>query len=237
VIHELAERAWPSIGRAPLVLIPTGSTEQHGPHLPFDTDTVIAEAVTRALAAGLSGDVVIAPALAYGSSGEHQGFAGTASIGQDALRTVLIELVRSVDTWAGSIIFVNGHGGNIAPLAAAVTQLIAEKHDVSWLPCAVPGADAHAGRTETSLMLHLKPTAVALDRAEPGNPGPYAALAEQLASGGVSAVSPNGILGDPTGASAEEGSLLLDRMVAGARRRVAADRRDERGCLSDPGPA
>ncbi|MBK4348565.1 mycofactocin biosynthesis peptidyl-dipeptidase MftE [Lacisediminihabitans changchengi] len=232
MIHELATGAWPGFEGAPLLLVPLGSTEQHGPHLPFDTDAVIATAVARGLVERLAGDAVIAPTLNYGSSGEHQGFPGTASIGQEALRSLLIELVRSVDAWAGSVIFVNGHGGNIRPLSTAVTELIAEQHSVAWLPCAVRGGDAHAGRTETSLMLHLAPQTVRLEHAEPGNTAPLSELTD-LATGGLIAVTANGILGDPTGATAAEGAELLEAMIAGAARRVAACSLDARGCLRD----
>jgi len=82
----------------------------------------------------------------------------------------------------------------------------------------VPGGDPHAGRTETSLVLHLAPEAVRLDRVEPGDTRPWAELAPAVTAGGVGAVSPNGVLGDPTGASAAEGAELLaglgDRLAA-----------------------
>ena len=231
---DLATMAWPSVGPAPLVFVPLGSTEQHGPHLPFQTDALIAESVARALAEGLDRDVIVAPVIPYGASGEHQAFPGTASIGHDALRMTLIELVRSLSTWAAGIVFVNGHGGNIRSLSEAVLQLRAESHMVAWLPCATPGGDAHAGRTETSLMLHLAPATVDLSRAEPGNTNSMAHLAADLTTKGVRAVSPNGILGDPAGASAAEGAELFAAVVAQARRRLDAADADARGCLRDP---
>src|SRR3546814_4088833 len=102
--------------RASLVLVPVGFIEQHGPHLPLDTDTTIAVAVAEGVAATLAGHLPgtwVAPALSYGSSGEHQSFAGTSSIGTTTLQLVLIELVRSMRTWAERIVFVNAHGGNL----------------------------------------------------------------------------------------------------------------------------
>jgi len=75
--------------------------------------------------------------------------------------------------------------------------------------------DAHAGRAETSLMLHLRPESVRLDLAEAGNTAPLSALLPHLRAGGVAAVSRNGVLGDPRAASGEEGRRLLEAMIAG----------------------
>ncbi len=200
------------VAGAEVVLVPVGSTEQHGPHLPLGTDTLVATAVAARLAARLPG-AWVAPALAYGSSGEHQSFPGTVSIGTDALRLVLVELVRSVRTWCPRVVLVNGHGGNLEAVRGAVDQLTHEGHRVDWVPCAVAGADAHAGRTETSLLLHLHPDAVRPALAAPGCTTPLRDLLPALRAGGVAAVSPNGVLGDPTGASAAEGERLLAAMV------------------------
>lgn len=211
----LAENAWTVIPQRPLVLVPVGSTEQHGPHLPLETDTVIAEGVAQELAEHLGG--YVAPTVSTGASGEHQGFPGVVSIGTPTLQLVLVEMVRSLAPWAGPVVFVNGHGGNITAITGAVGQLLSEGHSVEWVPCAVAG-DAHAGHTETSLMLHLAPRLVDLNRAEPGNPRPIGALLPDLMAQGVRAVSSNGVLGDPTGASAAVGADLFARMVEAAVR-------------------
>src|SRR3982750_1690980 len=113
--NALGSVAWPELrrrSRQPIVAVPIGSTEQHGPHLPLDTDTRVAIAVaTRVTASDPA--LLVAPALAFGASGEHEGFAGTVSIGHEALNAVLVELGRSACRWAARLVFVNGHGGNL----------------------------------------------------------------------------------------------------------------------------
>jgi mycofactocin precursor peptide peptidase len=231
----LSDAVWPEIPPGPTILVPIGSLEQHGPHLPFDTDAVIATAVAERAAEILGPDVQVAPVLAYGSSGEHQAFPGTLSIGEDALRCVIVELVRSARTWASRVVFVNAHGGNLSALVPAVTQLRDEGHDVGWVPCATEGGtDAHAGFTETSLMLHLRPRAVRLRRAEKGNTTPIQDLLPVLVERGVRAVSENGVLGDPTGASAAHGRLLLKEMVLRVALATHRGRANEYGILESP---
>jgi mycofactocin precursor peptide peptidase len=203
----LGGRVWPEIDGRPTLLVPVGSVEQHGPHLPLDTDTRIAAAVAARAATGAR---LVAPPVAYGASGEHEGFAGTVSIGHEALRLLLVELGRSAARWAGRLVFVNGHGGNVSSLVEAVRLLRYEGRDVAWFACAA-GGDAHAGRTETSLMLALDPALVRSERAA-GNTVPLADLLPAMRGGGVAAVSPNGVLGDPAGASADEGERLLAAM-------------------------
>jgi mycofactocin system creatininase family protein len=147
---RLADLTWPTVTGAVLA-VPLGSTEQHGPHLPLSTDTDIATALAFGLAARRS-DVVVAPAVPYGASGEHAGFRGTVSIGREALELLVLELVRSATETFPHVLLVNGHGGNARTLAAAVARLRAESRDVVlWGP---PWrGDAHAGRTETSVQL------------------------------------------------------------------------------------
>ncbi|MEU5880542.1 mycofactocin biosynthesis peptidyl-dipeptidase MftE [Spirillospora sp. NPDC047279] len=194
-----------------VLVVPLGATEQHGPHLPLSTDTDIAVALAVRLAARVRSAVVAAP-VAFGASGEHQGFPGTLSIGQEAVQLLVIELVRSAAATFSRTVLVSAHGGNARPLDRAVRHLRAEKHDVLAFSPRWDG-DAHAGRTETSLMLALAPEKVRLDRAEAGDTSPIESLMPRLRAGGLRAVTANGVLGDPAGASAEEGERLLSRAV------------------------
>ena len=199
---ELGGLTWPAVGE-PIVVVPLGSCEQHGPHLPLDTDTRIAVALARALADGRS-DCVVAPPVAITASGEHHGFPGTLSIGVEIMAGVVIELARSAE-WAAGIVFVNGHGGNHTALQRAVEVFeIERRRALIWSP-RIPEGDPHAGRTETSLLLYLAPEQVDLDVAVAG---PVPTLPE-LIRHGVFELSESGVLGDPAGASADEGSALF----------------------------
>jgi mycofactocin system creatininase family protein len=206
-VTGLADLSWSELPARRLLAIPLGAVEQHGPHLPFTVDMEIAVALCERLA-GARDDVVVAPALPYGSSGEHAGFPGTLSIGQEATETVLVELVRSADAFAG-VILVCAHGGNAAPLRRAVAKLRFEGRKVrAWCP-AGPSEDTHAGHTETSVMLALRPSAVRREGLSPGVTSPLSELIAELRAGGVRAVSPSGVLGDPTMASADAGRRIL----------------------------
>jgi mycofactocin system creatininase family protein len=227
VTSLLGSRTSPSLSPGSVVIVPVGSLEQHGPHLPLDTDSTIAEAVAVRAGELLADEhVVVAPPVAYGSSGEHQSFAGTSSVGTDVLAALVVQLVRSMRTWATRVVLVNGHGGNVPALRSGVSQLVAEGHDTGWAACVTEDADAHAGFAETSVMLHLRPGDVHPELAEPGNPAPVAELLPAMVRGGVVAVSANGVLGDPRRASAIEGRRLLQQMarqVATAVRSGAPD--------------
>lgn len=215
---RLAERTWTEVADGPtrILLLPVGSCEQHGPHLPLDTDARVAIAVAEA-AAGRRGDVDVAPPVPYGASGEHAGFPGTLSIGTEVLRDVLVELGRSAFPPTGpqpwrALVVVNGHGGNAGAVAAAVDRLAGEGRPVSaWSP-RIAGGDAHAGRAETSLLLAICPELVRPDRPV-GATEPLDELLPRLRTAGVAAVAPTGVLGDATGASADEGTALLGALV------------------------
>jgi mycofactocin precursor peptide peptidase len=223
---HLGDATWPDIERvigeerhgadgtiAPLLVVPVGSTEQHGPHLPLATDTLIAEEIAGR-AVHVTDGLVIGPTIAISSSGEHAGFPGTLSIGNAAMTALVVELARSAD-WAAGVVFVNGHGGNHAAVTRAVEVLTGEGRTVlAWWPRwprrrdGGP-ADLHAGRIETSLMLAIDPGLVRLELAVAGADTTLA----DLRANGVRATSPNGVLGDPDGASGGEGEQFIAGFV------------------------
>lgn len=193
-----------------IVAVPLGSCEQHGPHLPLGTDSIIAEYLCQQLASHLA-SIVVAPTIAISASGEHAGFAGTLSIGTDALSTVLTELVRSAD-WADAVVFVNGHGGNAEAVTRAQrTAKLEGRKAFAWWP-SLPDADAHAGFAETSMMLAIAPQLVDMSRAQKGNTASLAELEPALRAEGILGVSANGILGDPRDANAQKGFDYLNQL-------------------------
>jgi creatinine amidohydrolase len=219
---RVADLAWPEAGRrasdGALLLVPLGATEQHGPHLPLSTDTDIAVALSERVAAECD-DVVVAPPVGYGSSGEHAGFPGTVSIGQEALRLLVVELVRSAATTYNAVALLSAHGGNAEPMAAAVDQLQSEGHRIASFGPRWEG-EPHAGRAETAMMLALRPGFVRMELAAPGNLTLLSDLLPQLRAGGVRAVSDSGVLGDPSGATVAEGRALLTELAATLRREI-----------------
>jgi creatinine amidohydrolase len=217
VHRDLADVPWTQLEAPTTVLVPVGSCEQHGPHLPIGTDTMIAVALAERAAARTPG-CVVAPPLAITASGEHQGFAGTLSIGTEVLTAVVVELARSA-AWADRVVFVNAHGGNADALRAAAATFARERRAATvWWPDVRglahlddPHGDLHAGHLETSIMLVIHPELVHADRMAAG-PTPPPAI-EALVRGGVRAASPNGVLGDPTAATAADGDRILDALV------------------------
>lgn len=196
----------------PIVLLALGSWEQHGAHLPFDTDTVIIEAVVDAAIRSVDPENTqfsVVPTIGVTASDEHNGFAGTLSIGTNALSAAVVSIARSA-SWARGICIVNGHGGNADALKLVHSALDYEniRHSIWSLPY-YEGADMHAGHTETSLMLHLAPGTVRMDLAEVGAVGDSEMLIERMRADGIKEVSSNGVVGDPTNATAAHGAAML----------------------------
>ena len=216
-----------------IIVLGTGAVEHHGPHLPLSTDLVVAEALTLALveggaAAGLP--VWQLPSLAYTKSDEHSWASGTMWLSWDTLMRVLIDLGRSIATTpARRLVFVNGHGGNSALLAVACRELRRQFGLRTFLMhpnvpvdqggrASAPeerGMGVHGGRRETSLMLHLRPDLVRMDHARRSVPErladyEYVGFGKPVSFGWLSDdFGTGGVVGDPCGATAEEGKQYL----------------------------
>lgn len=185
VVRRWAELTREEIGDvAPnaLTVLPVGSTEQHGPHLASGTDAALVTAIaTRAAAAATRPDtILLAPTLAYGASDHHLPFGGTLSLRVATFQLVLADVLRSAaEAGVGRVFVLNGHGGNAAACAIAVTEAARELGLVA--AAAMPGdlvdpkeiegpVHGHAGSFETSLMLALHPDHVRPELAGP-SPG------------------------------------------------------------------
>jgi creatinine amidohydrolase len=216
--------AWPDLAErvsaAAVVLVPVGATEQHGPHLPLTTDTLIAERLCRA-AADRTG-ALVAPAIPVGCSyGHGTRIPGTISLTPEQL----IAIARQYVDWIARsgfrrILFVNAHAGNSAALSVATDYLRLERADlqvgaIDWwdldpeLRAAMltDGQDVHANRAETSMMLALAPELVHLDRMSTADdPDRTTDLVFRYTA---DVLSTNGVTGRPSEATRELGSALL----------------------------
>ncbi len=225
--------------RASSVLcLPMGAMEQHGPHLPLDTDCVIAEALTRRIVArwGDEHDLWQLPAVPVGLSREHAWAPGTLSLtvsGMTAyLRDLGSEIVRALP--ARNLLIVNGHGGNRGILEALTREMsgdfglnIATLHLGAMMsPVTDAGVpEIHAGKDETSVMLVLAPDLVRRDalaalKPPPGGDSARALVLDLTASYPWSSDDPrlsaSGIMGDARGASPAHGESIVARVVEGA---------------------
>lgn len=221
-----------------VVILPIGSLEQHGNHMPLGTDSMLAEAVAGA-AARECGDVVVLPCPAYGFSAHHMRFPGSVTLRAETLMAVCEDIVGAVVQHGfRRLLVVNGHGGNggiIDVLAstlghrhygkariACLTYFTLAREQIARLRRSEAGGMGHACEFETSLMLHLHPELVHMERAAATYPDPGSDyLTTDLI--GAQAVrvyhdfadlSPTGTLGDPSLASAEAGEAFFDAAVA-----------------------
>jgi creatinine amidohydrolase/Fe(II)-dependent formamide hydrolase-like protein len=216
------------------VIVPLGATEQHGPHLPLDVDSAIAAAVASAVAGRLSTsghDCVVAPVLPFGDSAHHESFAGSVSLRRGVLVALLHDVCKSfLGTSFSWVALITGHAGNCWAMKEVAAEysdgrviavddwpaMRAAIHDVSRSEL---GLDAeyvgtHAGHFETSIMLRLRPESVDMNAAECGAIGDPSILGTRLRSEGMSTVSPNGVIGDPTRATAEAGEKYLEALIS-----------------------
>ncbi len=239
--RRLAELRAPDVGRLvterSIFVQPLGAVEQHGPHLPFNTDLLIADRVSAAAVdrVGDQFDVWLLPALAYTKSNEHAWSSGTFWLSASTLLAVLDDIGRCVAmTPARKLVFLNGHGGNSALVGVANRELRLHHGLMTFLahpgvppdqggasPASELGMGIHGGTEETSLMLHLAPELVDMSAATRNVPeelaeNRYVRFGGSVGFGWLSDdFGPDGHIGDPTTATAEHGRTLFDGAVAG----------------------
>jgi creatinine amidohydrolase len=238
-----SEQAWPELthlARTPEVgLVPVGATEQHGPHLPTGTDTIIASALCDAASARTGAPVL--PAVAIGCSYGH----GTALPGQLSLSPALLaEVLGEYARWAAAsaltrLLFVNAHFGNVGALLAATDEIRLRHPELragiaNWwaldpavgAEMSADGDDVHANRAETALMMHIAPELVHLDRlADADDPDRTTTLVFRYTA---PVLSTNGVTGRPSEATADLGAKLFALTVDALADRV------ERGRVEEP---
>lgn len=221
----LAESSWPDVAAYlesdDRIILPIGSTEQHGRHLPLSTDTLVPTELARRL--GEQTGVLVVPSLPYGMSLHHLGFPGSLSLRPGTLTHVLEDILRSLYHHGFRRVFLlNGHGGNIAPMQVALTNVMGDLADLAvrvrhwWrepivdellqATIGVPGV-AHADAGETAPVLAIRPNLVRLDRAQHS---PDAESVEILTEHVFRQHFPHGVIGaDPRLATAELGEQML----------------------------
>ncbi|PFG41879.1 creatinine amidohydrolase [Isoptericola jiangsuensis] len=241
-VPRFLDMTWPEVAALPagtVAVLPLGAVEQHGPHLPVSTDLVTASEVSAAAVeavtqAGTASLVLLEP-LAYTKSDEHAGFPGTVWLSWDTLMRVLVDVGRSLAaSGIERLVFVNGHGGNSALGQVANRELrrrfglrtffahVSTPRDQGGAPVAAGehGLGVHGGHSETSLMLHLRPELVHLDLAERRVPEDLLVherigFGKPVSFGWLSSdFGPDGHVGDPTTATAEQGKVLFEHAVA-----------------------
>lgn len=229
---------WPDIKKAmeegyTTVTVGIGSTEQHGPHLPTKTDTLIGDLIAQGVALKL-GNALQARTIPVGCSEHHLAFPGTISLQASTLKMMMGDYTDSlVKQGFKTIIYLPSHGGNFQAVKEAIEELDAKFPEVKiigytdlmkFVEClfeisaefgiSKDEAGAHAGENETSFILAFAGELVKQDRFAPGYLGP---LGEEeikiILEKGMPALSEKGVLGDPTKASAERGEVYLEKIV------------------------
>ena len=211
-----------ALGKTSLAILPVGSLEQHGPHLPASTDSIIVSHVASKVAENLG--AFLLPAVSYGVSFEHAPLLNV-SIADQTLSSLVADICDSLgQNGLQEVVVLNGHHGNLGALQYVQQHLAARGrarikaytfHYWHFL-----GAEFdHAGEIETSLMLAISPGFVRMERAVPGSKKlteskpVYSAITS--APGSFRAVTGNGVWGDPRKASAEKGDKLVSQAISG----------------------
>ena len=233
--RDLVELSGPAATEAltedSILVLPTGAIEHHGPHLPLATDWLMADLIGRTVvetAAAAGQDVWLLPSLAYTKSDEHHWAPGTIWLTYETFMATIVDIGRSVAaTPAKTIVFFNGHGGNIALLQVALRELRRRFGLRTFLMgvgiqagAEEKGFGIHGGHEETSMILHLRPDLVDMTLADRWIPDHMADLEQIKFNGGAVSFGwlsndfgPAGVIGDATLASAEHGAIAHGRAV------------------------
>lgn len=234
--HVLGEMTWPEASRRlkqiDVALLPVGSIEQHGPHLPLDTDAFDAQYLASAVAERCrSPKPIVLPLIPYGVSYHHDDFSGTISIGNETLAQMVYEIgLCAARNGLTKLVIINGHGGNAPALNFAAQQINRDAHifvcvdtgetsDVDIYSMIDTPNDVHAGEIETSTSLALRPELVRMDLAKKMVPRFSSRYLDFTSKRGISwyaftkKISDSGVMGDPTRASAEKGRKMWDVMI------------------------
>ncbi len=240
---EIAEH----VSARSILCLPIGAIEQHGPHLPLDTDVVIAEGITQRLVERYAAefDTFRLPTISVSLSREHEWASGTLSLSIVAFTAMMRDLGQSIarSMPARDLVIVNGHGGNRGILQNLIYELqgdfglnVCVLHPLALSKVKAQGGvlDIHAGPEETSLMLALAPERVRRDRVgAPASPPDPKAIVRLIVDQGVTwpwssadpSLAHDGVTGDPTGASAEFGERMIESILGEARQMLEQLRR------------
>jgi creatinine amidohydrolase len=238
ILADLRAPQIPDLSPDAIAILPIGSAEQHGPHLPLSTDFVVADALARdAVAAyGDEHELYLLPPMGVSKSNEHAWSPGTLWLSATTLLAVLDDVARCLATTpVRKLVFLNGHGGNSALLQVASRDIRLAYGLQTFVmhpslpadhggrsPAAELGMGIHAGVEETSVMLHLRPDLVRFELGVRSVPEHLAGLERVRFGGAVSFgwlsddFGTDGTIGDPTGASAEHGKQQYEAMVTAA---------------------
>jgi creatinine amidohydrolase/Fe(II)-dependent formamide hydrolase-like protein len=221
------------IKKMDVALLPVGATEQHGPHLPLDTDAFDADYLARRVAEACSDPKpLVLPPVSYGVSYHHADFAGTVGISNDTLAKMISEIGMSVSrNGIRKLVIINGHGGNGPALNYAAQMINRDAHifvcvdtgetsDVDIYKIIETPNDVHAGEIETSTGLAVRPQLVKMNQAKKHIPKFSSRYLDFTSKRGVlwyaytRKISPSGVMGDPTKASAAKGERIWEIMIA-----------------------